>query len=308
MICISSIIHIFSVILLLSASLTSSVSIPEEIVKCLSINSQHSIPSSAIYTPNNSSYPQILLSRAQTLRFSEPSTPKPELIFIPLNESHVQAAVICSKQNGVNIRVRSGGHDFEGLSYVSIILKQFIVLDLVNLRSISVNIDDKSAWVQVRATLGEVYYRIAEKSNVHGFPAGICSSVGVGGQITGGGYGALMRKYGLAADNVIDARIVDVKGRVLDRALMGEDLFWAIRAGGGGSFGVILSWFYYKSKTDFVKEPVPEIALKEVEKRLLEEDFAVIVWTPYGGMMSKNSEYEIPFPHQIGTRFKFHYL
>ncbi|KAA8514792.1 hypothetical protein F0562_017971 [Nyssa sinensis] len=140
----------------------------------------------------------------------------------------------------MQIRVRSGGHDYEGLSYVSQV--PFVIVDLFHFQNITVDAEKGTAWVQSGATIGKLYFRIAEKSTTLAFPAGVCPTVGVGGHFSGGGYGVLLRKYGLAGDNVIDARLIDVNGRILDRKSMGEDLFWAIRGGGGASFGVILAW------------------------------------------------------------------
>jgi len=389
---------------------------------------------SSIYTPSNPSFTSLLNSSAQNLRLLVPSAPKPELIFTPSDDSHVQAAVICSKKLGIHFIVRSGGHDYEGVSYVSEIESPFIIVDLVKLRGINVDIKSNTAWVQAGATNGELYYRIYEKSSVHGFPAGLCTSLGIGGHITGGAYGAMMRKFGLGVDNVLDAKIVDANGRILDREAMGEDLFWAIRGGGGGSFGILLWWKvklvpvpptvtvftvtksleqgatkilqrwqevapyidenlfirviiqpfragnntqrtiitsynalflggastllqvmktsfpelgltrkdcletswiksvlyiagfpsntppqvllkgkptfknFFKAKSDFVREPIPEIGLQGLWQRLLIEDAPLMIWNPYGGKMSQFSESDTPFPHRNGTLYKIQYL
>ncbi|KAA0047103.1 hypothetical protein IC582_029049 [Cucumis melo] len=267
-----------------SASLCASAS-PQKyqnFLQCLSEHSSKSYPiSKVVYTPINSSYSSVLDFSIRNLLFSKPETPKPLLIITPSHVSHIQAAVICSKSHGLQIRTRSGGHDFEGLSYVA--YRPFIVVDLINLRSVKVEVENNTAWVESGATLGELYYRIGEKSRTLAFPAGVCPTVGIGGHFSGGGYGLMLRKFGLAADNVIDAYLVDANGKVLDKESMGEDLFWAIRGGGGGSFGIVVAW-----KIKLV--PVPETVTICSTDRNLEEDAIKLIhrWQYVGNKLDEN--------------------
>ncbi|CAF1919029.1 BnaC02g47410D [Brassica napus] len=109
-------------------------------------------------------YNEVLECAAENLRFLGKTMPKPGFIFKPIDESHVQASVICSKKLGIHLRFRSGGHDYEGLSYVSEMKKPFILMDLSKLRKIDVNIEKNRAWVQAGATIGELYYRHSQSS------------------------------------------------------------------------------------------------------------------------------------------------
>ncbi|XP_057518224.1 berberine bridge enzyme-like 8 [Amaranthus tricolor] len=244
-------------------------SIQDTLIKCLNSQSNPSYPiSPLIYAPKNTSFPTVLQTYIRNLRFNTSTTRKPLLILTATHVSHIQGAILCSKQTGIQMKIRSGGHDYEALSYVSIV--PFFVVDMFNLRKIDVNIDEETAWVESGSTLGEVYYAIANKSKIHAFPAGVCPTVGAGGHITGAGYGNMMRKFGLTVDNLIDAIIVDVNGRILDRASMGEDLFWAIGGGGGSSFCVIIS---YKIKLVRVPEKVTVFKVS----RLLEQNLTDLV-------------------------------
>ncbi|KAI7754939.1 hypothetical protein M8C21_007147 [Ambrosia artemisiifolia] len=276
-----SILTLFLVFLFTKSSATSS-SITDHFLQCLNNRSDPSFPiAGVIYTQGNSSFPFVLQANIRNLRFNEYR--KPILIITAKHVSHIQAAIMCGKQSQLLMKTRSGGHDLEGLSYVTNTNEPFFIVDMFNLRSIDVDIEQETAWVQAGATLGEVYYRIAEKSNTHGFPAGVCPTVGFGGYISGGGWGNMMRKYGLSVDNVVDAQLVDVNSKLLNRKSMGEDLFWAITGGGGASFGVVLA---YKVKLVHV----PQVVTVFKVQRTLEQNLSTIAqrWAQVADKLDNN--------------------
>lgn len=255
----------FILLVIFSCSSAAFADDHEDFLECLQ---NYPSVSNNTYTPSNTSYTSILRFSIQNLRFTSSSTPKPHVIITPKHESQIPPVIYCAKENDMEIRTRSGGHDYEALSYASEV--PFVIVDLINLSDITVNAEEKTAWVESGATIGSLYYRIAEKSLVLGFPAGVCPTVGIGGHFSGGGYGTLLRKYGLAADQVVDARIVDVNGRILDRKSMGEDMFWAIRGGGGASFGIITAW-----KVQLVDVP-EKVTVFTIEKTLEQNATALI--------------------------------
>ncbi|XP_008791128.2 berberine bridge enzyme-like 26 [Phoenix dactylifera] len=261
-------------LLLLAASSCISAGTHEAFLQCFlkKTNSSSSASSSLIHTPDTPSFYSIHNATVRNSRFASTSgATKPTFVVTPKTGSDVQAAVTCGKATGLHLRVRSGGHDYEARSSYSN-GDPFVIVDLANLRSITVDAAEGTAWVGAGATVGELYYNInaQTKKDTVAFPASLCASVGVGGIIGGGGLSAMSRKFGAAADNVVDASIVDVNGRILDRELMGEDLFWAIRGGSSASFGVVLAY-----KIRLVSVP-PTVTVFRVN-RTLEQDLSNLV-------------------------------
>nr|XP_043607988.1 berberine bridge enzyme-like 8 [Erigeron canadensis] len=234
-----------------------------DFITCLQSNSNNVTSiSELIFTPSNASFLPIWGARVNNLRFNHSGTPKPSIIVTPIHETQVRTVLLCTKEHGYELRIRSGGHDFEALSSTADV--PFVMLDLNRMRDIDVDVANRTAFIQTGAVLGELYYAITNKTDTLYFPAGLCPTVGVTGFLSGGGYGNLLRKYGTGADNVLDVRFMDVNGNILDRKSMGEDLFWAIRGGGASSFGIVLSW-----KLRLVA--VPEIVTVFLVNKTLEE-------------------------------------
>ncbi|KAM6575350.1 hypothetical protein CsatA_023677 [Cannabis sativa] len=232
-----------------------------EFLKCFQKNSNNNSMLNII-TPQNSTFKSMLLSRIHNKRYATLQTPKPLAILQPNHETQIKSIILCAKQHNLQLRIRSCGHDFECLSSVSTV--PFIILDMLNFRSIDINYGDETSWIQAGASLGELYYKLGMTSPIHGFSASVCPGVCTGGHISGGGYGTMMRMHGLTVDNVLDARMMDVNGDILDRKSMGEDVFWAIRGGGGASFGVIISW---KIKLSRVPPKVTVFRVKRTEEQ-----------------------------------------
>nr|ACJ76784.1 berberine bridge enzyme 2 [Argemone mexicana] len=210
----------------------------DDILSCLTSNGVHNYTTPS--SDSNSDYLRLFHLSIQNPLFKKSTISKPSLIVLPGNKEELSNTVRCCTRGSWTIRLRSGGHSYEGLSYTAD--TPFVLIDLMNLNRISIDMDSETAWVESGATVGELYYAISESTDSFGFTAGWCPTVGTGGHISGGGFGMMSRKYGLAADNVEDVILIDSNGAILDRKLMGEDVFWAVRGGGGGVWGAIYAW------------------------------------------------------------------
>jgi FAD/FMN-containing dehydrogenase len=163
---------------------------------------------------------------------------RPALIVRCRDVADVIAAVDFARDRGLETAIRGGGHNGGGLGSVD----DGLVLDMSTMNNVRVDPGARTVTVGGGALLGDVDHA------THAFglavPAGIISTTGAAGLTLGGGTGHLTRGHGLTIDNLLSADLVLADGSFVQASEdENEDLFWAIR-GGGGNFGVVTSLTY----------------------------------------------------------------
>ena len=151
-----------------------------------------------------------------------------------------------ARENGLPIAVRGGSHSVPGFGTGD----DAVVIDLVRMQNVDVDPGKRTARAQGGATWGA----FNDATHAHGLATtgGIISTTGVGGLTLGGGIGYLTRGVGLSCDNLVSAEVVTADGAKLTASEdENDDLFWALR-GGGGNFGVVTSF-------EFRLHPVSEV-------------------------------------------------
>jgi FAD/FMN-containing dehydrogenase len=158
---------------------------------------------------------------------------RPALVARCLGVADVLACVRFARESGIALSIKGGGHNISGLA----VADGGLMIDLSLQRGVWVDAADRVAHAQTGCLLGDV----DRETQLHGLAAvlGFVSQTGIAGLTLGGGFGYLSRRFGWTSDNVRSMQLVTADGRIVQASEReNEDLFWALR-GGGGNFGVV---------------------------------------------------------------------
>ncbi|MBU2703315.1 FAD/FMN-containing dehydrogenase [Sporomusaceae bacterium BoRhaA] len=190
-----------------------------------------------VVTPGDPEYEQ---ARQE---YNEAIDSYPAAIVYCFNPCDVANAIIWSREQGIKLRIRSGGHNYEGYSTGT----NKLVIDTTCMSDIKVDIPDGTVEVQAGTRLLSLYERLYQYG--YTFPGGTCPTVAISGLVLGGGIGLSTRYLGLTADSLVEAVMVDASGNKLKANHdCNPELFWALRGAGGGNFGVVTGYKFRLSK------------------------------------------------------------
>lgn len=177
---------------------------------------------------------------------------KPLIIIKCTNTNDIVEAVNFGRDNKLLISVRGGGHNSAG----NAVCDNGLVIDLSAMQNVAVN--EQTGLVKVDG--GCLLAMVDAETQKFGMAvsSGIVSHTGVGGLSLGGGFGWISRKHGLSIDNLVSAELITAEGNVVKAsATENQDLFWAIR-GGGGNFGIVSQFEFRTAKigTEVLSGPI----------------------------------------------------
>ncbi|MCC3774901.1 FAD-dependent oxidoreductase [Streptomyces sp. UNOB3_S3] len=184
----------------------------------------------ALVLPRDADY-----ERAKQVQIVEFDAVRPRAIAYCVTPEDVRECVLFARRHDIRAVPRSGGHNFAGWSTT----EGGLVIDLSRMNRVAagastVFMGPGAQSVDVMAALRPYGVQVIN---------GLCPTVCAGGFLTGGGIGWQTRKFGLGSDRMVSARVVLSDGRVVRCSAEREpDLFWALRGGGGGNFGVVVDF------------------------------------------------------------------
>ncbi|MFC4054612.1 FAD-binding oxidoreductase [Actinomadura syzygii] len=177
---------------------------------------------------------------ARQLDLAQYDRVNPAAVAYCADEADVALCLAFAQDERLPFAIRSGGHSFGGYS-----TSQGLLIDVSRLNSIAIGRDAAFGQGTVRIGTGAAAVDVLNALAPAGLvvPGGAFATVAAGGYIQGGGIGYLTRTFGLACDRVTSARVVLADGRTVTASRdQHPDLYWAIRGGGGGNFGVVTSF------------------------------------------------------------------
>jgi FAD/FMN-containing dehydrogenase len=171
-----------------------------------------------------------------SISYNKRATAVPQLRALVKTPGAISFLIDWARTAEIPFAVRSGGHCFAGFSQsVSFVIDTRLMNDVVLPPS------GRLVDVGAGATISDVYRGLAPTG--HTLPTGFCQQVGMGGHVLGGGIGYLTRRYGLTCDRLLAADVVLANGDIVTCSERAHpDLFWALRGGCGGSFGIVTNF------------------------------------------------------------------
>lgn len=182
----------------------------------------------------HSSVPGLSAYRAESVIFNTRLSALPYLIALCENTEEVQRVYTAAKQYNLPVRVRAGGHDHAGECTGD----NVVLIDVSRLKGFNYSEDTE----EVRVGAGHRFYELTPELAKHDrmIAHGTCATVGLTGFIQGGGWGPWTRKYGMCCEHLVGATVILGSGdKVEVSESHNEHILWALRGGGGMSYGLV---------------------------------------------------------------------